>query len=655
LKDLQEYSEWNRALANYCLLSGGDSEQVCLSISPSILAAAWSLHESHTLSIEEAEDNFVRAVSKSYCATAPSEGLCTFGAVGGDGLPQSIAFLGLSVLAAYKMHRDDEHAPNAYYSRLSDLLECGYEGGYPRGFDPSEFKDLWGRLRAWLKEEKGVLLAYPARGSGVGHIINIPLSHAPLRQMDLKKLPNFFSSYSYHPGSVTSKHKLERDFLRWVGSSRLTRSGLAALGDERRSTVMLQVAQELEAWDGVTDDAGASSAAIELQLDIVRHRPQLSYLPRRPRTFPALFDAGECIFESCEEGWYDPAPVPHEDGEKLAEGFAWSTTFKSQTLHLRRSAASAIALAPAPYQSGFVSRPRLLLNVRCAALCIEELADEASDYLKKITDQSCAAVRSPGLPLGWVLFLNILPLRRLDYPPLQLDPLDVETETNILPVGGLRLRRRQWLIGAPPGIFISGARSNLMPTIDGEVVEVSADGQLIDDGRLAERGLHIIKAERESLRLEITEPYVPAPDSADDGGIIPRGTLAALPLGHWSLIGAESNEVMHFAGRSWSGVIARTPFKAVWAVNRNNTAEAKVVCLESPPPPPLDLAPGANLNQLKFAEQWALAVLSSSATTPRIGCFTGASYAQLQRSWRSYVSAACAIIYSLRMARRRRA
>jgi hypothetical protein len=655
LKNLQEYYKWNRTLADYCLLVGGGGEQVCLSISPSILAAAWSQHQACDLSTETAEANFIEAVSSVYSVIVPSKGLRSLEVLGKDGLPRSIAFLGLSVLAAYNMHRDDEHAANSYYSRLSDLLGCGSDGEYPRGFNPSEFKHLWGHLRGWLKGEKGISLAFPARNSGVGHIINIPLSHVPLRQIDLRKLPSFFSSHGYNPGSITSRHKLERDFMRWAGLSRLTHSGLAALNDERLSAVMLQVAQELEAWDGVIDDAAGTSASVELQMDFVRHRPQLYYLPRRPRGFPELFEAGHCTFESCEEGWYDPVPVPPEDGGVLAEGFAWTITCKARTLSLRRSGSHAIALAPAPFQAGYVSRQRLLLNVRGAALCREHLADEAAAYLKRITGNHCSPEKSQGLPIGWVLFRDIVPLKSLANLSPQLYPLDVEVETNILPVGGLRISRRQWITGAPPRIYISGYRSNTAPTIDGEEVTVNAEGQLIDEGRLAERGTHLITAGRESLRIGIVEPHVPPPDRIDDYKYFSKGTLTALPFGRWTLIGASCHEIMHVVSQLGAGVIARTPFKAVWAINCSQMVGTKIVCLDSTVPHPTQPAAFSNMVQRQIAEQWALAVLSSSATHVRIGCFTEASETRARNAWRAYVSAACSITNSLRMARRGRA
>lgn len=653
LKDLnvwQEYTDWNQALAKHCLLEG-INEQVCLSISPSILSAAWAQQRSQSLPVGLSEAIFTNVVSTLYCSIVPSCGLRAFTVIGSDGLPQSIAFLGLSVLAAYKMRRDEEHAPNAYYSRFSQLLGCGHEDGYPRGFDPSEFKYLWAHLRRWLKEQKGISLAHPARSRGAYHIVGIPYSHVPLRQMDLQKLPSFFSTYSYHPGRVTSKHKLERDFLRWAASSRLTRAGLAALSDERCSAVMLQVAQELEAWDGATEGVEAGSAVVELHLDFIRHRPLFSYFPRRPRTFPELFEAGDYTFESCEEGWYDPVAVRYEDGKILEQGFTWTTAFKSRTLSLRWNASRAIALVPIPFQSGFVSRPRFLLNIRGAALCRLELESEAITYLKAITNRQCVPERGLDIPSGWILFRDVLPLRCIDSIPSELTSLDVETETNVFPVGGLRVNRHQWIHGAPPSIFVSGEMHGSLPTINGEAVEVGSGGQLLDGGRLSKLGNYIIKVGRETLRIEIIEPHVPVSDDPSDDNKCFRGPLVSLPSGSWSLIGGEHTEVMHIKDCHARGIITRAPFKAVWAINRSSAAGPKVVCLEVPSPLPARMY--APITQNHVAEQWAAVVLSPNTTTPRLGHIGAASYSQVLHAWRSYVAAAYGIVRSLRMARRR--
>jgi hypothetical protein len=652
-----DYSHWNQILAEHCLLSADEEERACLAVSPNILAAAWAEHQQEFLLPEEAEERFVKAVSDVYRREVIPAGLHVLNRMGNDGLPQSIAFLGLSVLAAYKMHRDEEngYAAHAYYPRLGELMGCELDNNLPRGFKPHEFKRLWTQLREWLKDERNISLAHPKRNFGARHIVELPLSHVPLRQIDLEKLPNFFSSCQYQPGLRTAKHNLARKFLRWAGAGRLTLSGMAALNDTRRDAVLAQVAQELEAWDGLAVDAsGTNFAPVELQLDFVLRRPQLSYLPRRPRLFPAVFNAGGRVFESSDEGWYDPTIVPRDDGPALAQGFAWNTVYNGRRLTLHRAESNAIALAPAPYQASFVSRPRLLLNVKCAVLCRDELAGEVATYLSSITDRRCTPTNHQTLPLGWSLFLDVQPLRQSPSVPPQLEYIDVETETSIVPTGGLRVSRRQWLVGAPPRIFISGVRAEHgRSTVDGDIVDIDADGQLIDNNRLAALGTHLITAGRARLNIEIINPDVPIPDA--DGGERSRhqGTFVALPAGRWTLIGASCHEVMHLSRQSNNGVIARTPFSAVWAVNRDATAEVKVVCLAVPPRLPVKLAVGTNITRQHIAEQWVAAVYSSNSLYPRIGCLMNASEVQVIKAWRAYAATAHSLRCLLQIARRR--
>ncbi len=651
-----DYAQWNRVLAEYCLLSIGADEQACLCVSPNVLAAAWAQHQTQELSGEEAERRFIVAVANEYRREALYAGLEVFSREGDDGLPRSIALLGLSVLAAFKMQRDDNHAAHAYYSRLADLLGCGQEGDYPRGFRPSEFKRLWMSLRDWLNDSS-IQLALPERDSGVGHIRDIPLSHVPLRQIDLNKLPKFFSSFSYLPGSRTSRFQLERDFRRWLdASSHLTVSGVAAFRDERSGVVMTQVVQEIEAWDGLVTEAGnADSADVELQLEFVRRHPQVSYLPRRPRAFPEIFTTNTLTFESCDEGWYDPVPVPREDGSLLAQGLAWSALYGERTLTLHRRGANAIALVPSQLQSGYVSRKRLLLNVKCAVLCLADIADEVASYLNEVTGCRCESLDSQDLPRGWLLFRDIVPVHPILAPP-QLEAIDVEVETNIIPVGGLRISRRRWIVGAPPHIFVSGGRgSEERPTINGEEVDVDADGRLIDEGRLAAIGAYTIAAGRgKPEHIEVVEPDVPHSDDAETTVGRPSGAFVALPPGRWTLIGAAFNEILHCTSQSSHGVVVRAPFRAVWAVSRSQTLNAKIVCLDTSLPSPTPLSVIANPVQLQLAGQWATVAHTPNSPHPRIGCLTAITDAdKVHKVWREYAAVAHSLTYSSLTARRR--
>jgi len=71
------------------------------------------------------------------------EKLWALATLGDDGMPISVAFLALSVLAAYEMHADEEAGPNAYYPRLALLLGIDLVAGHPRGFDLQDFEGLW--------------------------------------------------------------------------------------------------------------------------------------------------------------------------------------------------------------------------------------------------------------------------------------------------------------------------------------------------------------------------------------------------------------------------------------------------------------------------------------------------------------------------------
>jgi hypothetical protein len=643
-----EYGKWNRALAAYCLLSNEVRERVCLAASPRVLAAAWAQLYRQRFSSEDAEKRFVAAVAELYQHEVAPAGLHVLGGVDGDGLPRCIAFLGLSVLAALAMSHEDYPA-HAYYPRLSDLLGAGRERGYPRGFTPEGFKQLWRNLRRWLKEKHRIVLSWPQREQGAGHIVALPLSHAPLRRIDLQKLPAFFASCGYSPSIVASPQKLEKEFTLWAGGDRLTASGLSALKDVRRGLVLAQVTYELEAWDGsVAESPYSSWAQVELLLDLPRRQPQLFYWPRRPHAFPEFFsdEQSNHQFESCEEGWYDPVPIPAGDGPLLAHGFEWKMRRSSRSLILRRSETYVVALTPSPHQAGFASRRRLPHNIKCAVLCRQVLEAEVSAYLRNITGRSCASVAAPGLPSGWKLFLDVKPVHPITVVPPLLEPIEVETDVEIFPIGGLRVGKRQWIVGGPPRLSISGANTvRAEVSLDGERVDLDAEGVLLDNGMLSTPGVHTVVCAGAQLRIEVISPtFTNLVGEREEEA---RGSFVALPPGRWTVIGAASDELLHCRSLAPSGVVVRTRFRAVWAINRVPTVAAKVVCVATPiPPPAFPIILSAAQRQI--VAQWADAVLSSQALRPRIGCFDEASGSHLRRVWGAYVAAARGLVASRR-------
>src|SRR5207248_7770281 len=144
--------------------------------------------------------------------------------------------------------------------------------------------------------------------------------------LDIEKLPDFFESAGLEPGSKVEREVLSEAFQRWAsGRGLVSRSGLQAIADERRSAVESQLVMELASWDGsATDRFGLRTAAVHVLLDFPRRQPSLFYLARRPPSFPATFDDGNHFFQSGEQGWYEPVPIGAEEGPVLETGFRWA-------------------------------------------------------------------------------------------------------------------------------------------------------------------------------------------------------------------------------------------------------------------------------------------------------------------------------------------
>ncbi len=649
-----DYLLWNRALARHCLLGDEGDAVLYLTITPTILAAALSELQPGRLLPEDAEAAFVRSVTAVYHGRVLGhrQRLRLLRRCGPDGLPDCIAFLAGSVLAAYQMRSDEETAATAYYARLADLLECDLAGGHPRGFDPDEFEALWRFLETWLRTEKGRRLAMPGQ-MGLRRFVALPLTHVPLRRVDIERLPEFFAWAGYEPGARIDRSKLDQDLGSWsLGRSSFTNAGMAALADERREAVLAQITRELESWDGShMDSLGRRSGRVEILLDIVQRRPELFYLPRRPAAFPQVFDDGVHGFEASDEGWYDPVPIRGEDGPDLAEGFEWQVVTGRLRLVLHRSGARAIALPASHEYTGYLSRTTLQLGAPCAALCCEALAEPAAEYLSAISRQRCIPLNHPGLPDGWRLFTGIKPQRRGEAPPTGLEALAVEAGVDLIPTGGLRLGSRwAWLAGAPPRLIVAGLEVGEPVTIDGEPVAVAEDGMVAGEGYLARPGTHVIEAAGLRRRIEIMEPEVRCRSREP----VPRRTAVALPRGSWTLVGALPGEVTVPALQSRAGAVASCTFPAVWAVEATGVPDARVICILTEPPSPGRVLRFATCGPVSRSLQtWASAIYNAAIRRPDISTLYGQTCPPAVRSaWVEYAQAARDIKRRFRRARR---
>lgn len=654
-----EYALWNAAIVQHCLFAGGsETEDVYITITPRTLAAAFVNAGGEALTPETAQFRFAEAVSTMYRerVLAHPRHLRILRREGPDNAPECTAFLALSVLAAYEMHSDDESSAAAYYVRLADLLRSDLVGGgRPRGFDLEEFEALWHFVRAWLRDNRRRNLAMPGVEVGFRRFVALPLAHVPLRKVDIERLPEFFAWCAYEPFSKVPRDRLDADLAKWSrGRVVFTNAGTAALADERRNAVVAQIAHELECWDGShTDLQGRRSTIVEIFLEPVRRRPELFYLPRRPAAFPNVFDDGVHTFDSEEGGWYSPLPIDPADGDDLHTGFSWEATTGSLRLAMRRPEASVVALAPSEF-SGFISHRGLPLGAMTAVLCHDNVIQPTTDYLTCITGQRCQPTDYTGMPAGWRLFTGIKPIQESSVPE-GLDDLVVERDIELVPSGGLRLGRRwAWLNGAPPKLILTGADSNAQAMIDGEPVEVGADGAIKDGGRLTQPGVRIIEVGRLRRRIEIVDAEVAALSASGLNDVShSRQAAMALPHGLWFVVGASPAESTIVDSGQWSGSVLNCSFNAVWAISVGSGPGAAALCLVDAPPLPEIFQPAYGKRERRCVEVWASSIYNAAIRRPRLGAAYGAAaIPHLAEIWASYVERARQIKRALRARRR---
>jgi hypothetical protein len=584
------YSIWNRAIIRSCLQHSEPGDEIFLSITPSVLAAVLNDSESTFLSADEAAAQFIGAVSDMYRSRVLSHArrLETLRRCGIDGLPECVAFLALSVLAAYRMHTDEGTAATAYYKRLDELLCSGISTtGMPVGFDGDDFHELWVFLDVWLSRDHGRRLAMPNENAGPRRFVALPLTHVPLREVDIARLPTFFEWAGYATGEHVAPDALASTLIQWVRSyGGFTRAGNEALADDRKSAVLAQVAQELASWDGSTTDAqGRRTAAVEIYLHWRRRMPILSYLPRRPAVFPTTFDDGNHVLDAGQDGWYEPAEI-NCDGSELRAGFSWEISAGGLTFVLRRHGSEVVAMAPSEF-AGPISHGALVMGAPGAVLCADSVLTEVSPYLERITGKRCASQPAPGIRSGWTLISDVRPVRR-EFAPPGLESLAIESNVEIIASGGLRLgTRRAWIAGAAPRMIVSAYELRDEIRLDDELVAIDADGAIVDDGRLARAGSHVIRVGHVQYRLDIVEPEVaPVLSERSKQTDLQQQYAVALPRGSWTIIGSHHSEVARAGSdRTQRSILTTCAFRPVWAISLRAHG-AVVRRLTAPVPPP---------------------------------------------------------------------
>src|SRR5260370_42344421 len=112
-----------------------------------------------------------------------------------DDLPKGVAFLGIMVLAAYYMDKDEVVSSINYFSRLRELLHLENGEGRPDGMEGGREEHLWSEWGRWLQQQ-GFLPTAQA-GSRSNTYINYPISQSLQRRTNKEKLYKLFEQRNW--------------------------------------------------------------------------------------------------------------------------------------------------------------------------------------------------------------------------------------------------------------------------------------------------------------------------------------------------------------------------------------------------------------------------------------------------------------------------
>ena len=644
-----DYLWWNRILFER-FISIAASGDILLATTPRALAAALFDGEDERVSPAEAEKRFADAVAAAYKAGvvgSPARLKVFQRVVCSDGIPICVAFLAFSVLAAHKMHMDETTWSSDYYSRLAELLGVG-EGanGQPVGFRTDEFESLWLFLADWISKKTGCLLVLPP-GNAQKRFIAYPLAHVPLRQLDLEKLPIFFEWAGYSPEKLPSIERLEDDLRRWDQSyGSFSNAGQKALNDSRIGAVLTQVRSELRAWDGiVSDSTGIRYSQVEILLEIIGRRANLALLAPRREGFPETFSCGD-IQLSGGDSWYDPLPLKPGDAALLLEGFSWPSEDRPSSV-LRRAPGLVFVLAPHAEYSGLVSRTGLPKDITSAVLCYESLLGAVDSYLASICQAAPRHFHDGSLPDGWFLFLGVRAIRRAECVPQELRALEVATEVNVIPCGGLRMGARwAWLEGAAPRLLIEGHDGQTV-SVNGVPADLDDDGYIKSGEAFANAGEYIVKVGSFERKVRTLKPRL-RPSAAP---VLPAdGTKKAqhsviVEAGRWNLIGSFPGDIETIEAKGLGSSLIFCDFEPVWAVklSARKTGTRLIELVRKPVEisvTELLKTRAQAIRRIKnraAAHRWASAIRAANCLQPGVERGSGNHDKEPGKSWDEYV------------------
>ena len=234
------YDQWNMALAEYVTRDRPRGSAVYLHVNEEILN---EIGDELGIPSGSAEQHFLDAVFMR-CVRTSEWGAREIDTAFLDprptrrgsvaSVPNSVAFLGMTVLAASRMGEREDLDPGAYFpivrGLLQDIPRADVQNPRPRGWELGAEQAWWDDWAGWLSARHMVAtVTYGQHGSW--KYVNLPVSQTLLRSTDEERLLRLFNSHLEFGHDHTDQH-LMRLIQRYV--DQLTKQLCRILEDQNR-------------------------------------------------------------------------------------------------------------------------------------------------------------------------------------------------------------------------------------------------------------------------------------------------------------------------------------------------------------------------------------------------------------------------------------
>lgn len=488
------YTEWNQALVSYFVSGVPRGTKIYLSVDDDVL---------ERIGQELAPDPTDGSWSADFHAAVREEvileGKVNLGNLQGrdyNGLPQGVAFLGATVLAAYQMADEEKISELNHFRRLREVLGL-FGSGRPRGMESGSAAEepLWKDWNHWLMEQGFQASAQRGRG-GPTTYINYPISQSLLRRADKDRLQLLFKEKQW-----TAQWDAQTLFVHVRREAERLSSHLKELlTDRQRYEAVAEAIYEVyEQWQN-EDEPGSIRIGIRtwsrhLFSGLYRTEDpffgQVNYYlyPKqlRGRQLESVqVQHGDNVHQLRDErpGWYFPLECP-VDASELDRGARYQITFPCDLDSLILPSHDFWILIPdpeSPESGAYASWGKPSLGVPFILLCKQELLSD----IQRLRDERLLEWSGEPQPVlfntGWIELHQCLVVSQawegvfIKNQALK-DALQPNIRLSISLSSGLRVpQQNAWLESHSPQVTIFG----FYPTAELQVTRLSDNHKILE-------------------------------------------------------------------------------------------------------------------------------------------------------------------------------